>query len=123
MRFHLGFSMNIKKLLKYILPILVGIACYFGIFQMQVFAIDTPSNCSDGTLTDYITCSPTGYYEITDDDISSGCNIAFGNPSSNSWGTSQVEFMLEYNVDSNDIGTTNNSNALYLIQKHYLIDH
>ena len=64
MRFHLGVSMNIKKLLKYILPILVGVACYFGIFQIQVLAVTQ------------------GYYEI-DSTTDTQCNIFMGDTTTN----------------------------------------
>ena len=116
MRFHVGVSFKAKVLLKWLGAIFVGAIAFIGVDRLTANALSIPSNCSDGTLTDYATCSASGYYEITDDDISTGCNIAFGDSSSNNWGTSQVEFMLEYNVDGSDIGTTNDSNALYLIQ-------
>lgn len=78
MRFHLGVSMNIKKLLKYILPILVGIACYFGIFQIQVLA-DTQ-----------------GYYEI-DGTTDIQCNIFMGNTTTNNIIHNQVTSNFNYN--------------------------
>ena len=78
MRMHLGFSFSIKKLLKYILPILVGIACYFGIFQTQVLA-DTQ-----------------GYYEI-DGTTDTQCNIFMGNTTTNNIIHNQVTSNFNYN--------------------------
>ena len=82
MRFHLGVSMNIKKLFKYILPILIGLACYFGIFQIQVLALPSGEDL-------------LGYYVI-DDTKDTSCNIFTGSYESLNISTNQVETNIDY---------------------------
>ena len=116
MRFHLGLSINAKKLLKFLLPFLVGLLAYFGIANITTLAFENPSNCSDSSITDYMTCNIEGYYEIEEDDITSNCNIYLGDSSTLNWRTRQVAVQIDYDVKASEINTTYDSNLLSMQQ-------
>lgn len=116
MRFHIGYSFRLKTLLKWIVPILVGLGAFFGISNIEVLALENPPNCSDSSITDYMTCDIQGYYEIEEDDITSNCNIYLGDSSTLNWRTRQVAVQIDYDVKASEINTTYDSNLLSMQQ-------
>ena len=64
MRFHLGFSINVKKLLKFLMPLLVGLLAYFGLANITALADTEPG-------------VGIGYYTI-DSTTDTQCNIFVG---------------------------------------------
>ena len=116
MRFHVGLSINAKKILKLILPLIIGLFAYFGISNLNVLAFENPSNCSDSSITDFMTCNIQGYYEIKENDITSNCNIYLGDSSTLNWRTRQVAVQIDYDVKASEINTTYDSNELIMQQ-------
>lgn len=119
MRFHIGYSFKIKHLLKWLLPIIVGLLAYFGIANMEVLALDNDAtdnnlqffpNCESGGVVDMITCSAfEGYSTITSKDTQ--CNIAMGRTLTNNVRTRQVNFNFDY--DDSLLSMVQTSNAQY----------
>lgn len=95
MRFHIGYTFKIKHLIKWLLPIIVGLLAYFGIANMEVLAAvtDTPI---------------TGYYDIKTSDTQ--CNIFLGSPESLNIITNQVRNSIDY--DNNTMTMIQMSNSL-----------
>lgn len=116
MRFHIGYSFKLKTLLKWIVPLLVGLLAFFGIANLEVLAFENPNNCSDSSITDYMTCNIEGYYEIEENDITSGCNLYLGDSSTANWRTRQVAVQIDYDVKASEINTIYDSNLLSMRQ-------
>ena len=118
MRFHFGVSLTPKKILKWLIPIVIGCVAFFGCtLYVNALEYNPPTNCSESSVTDYVECAISGYYEIESTDISSGCNIALGDPSTLNWRTRQVamEFIYDTSTSADD-GSTYNTNILKLKQ-------
>lgn len=119
MRFHIGYTFKIKHLIKWLLPIIVGLLAYFGIANMEVLALDNDAtdnnlqffpNCESGGVVDMITCSAfEGYSTITSKDTQ--CNIAMGRTLTNNVRTRQVNFNFDY--DDSLLSMVQTSNAQY----------
>ena len=117
MRFHFGVSLTPKKILKWLIPIAIGCVAFFGCtLYVNALEFEYPSSCTDSSITDYVECAISGYYEIESTDISSGCNIALGDPSTLNWRTRQVAMEFDYNVSISETNLTYNSNMLVMQQ-------
>ena len=79
MRFHIGLSINAKRLLKFLLPLLVGLLAYFGLCNIQVLAAtninlepssvelcnNSTGSCSTNLLDKYVGSSSIRYSSIS----------------------------------------------------------